>query len=118
MEHQGSIATVHRPRTMPSWFRKSAERAAGGLKTGIRQHWGVSVCLIGHSVRPGGTRTPNLLIRSQMLYPLSYGRANEVRIVQTTSATSGDNRRRRRARRTGGAIRRTLPIPAATAVLS
>src|SRR5699024_11382528 len=23
---------------------------------------------------PGGTRTPNLLIRSQMLYPLSYGR--------------------------------------------
>jgi hypothetical protein len=24
---------------------------------------------------PGGTRTPNLLIRSQMLYPLSYGRS-------------------------------------------
>ena len=23
---------------------------------------------------PGGTRTPNRLIRSQMLYPLSYGR--------------------------------------------
>ena len=23
---------------------------------------------------PGGIRTPNLLIRSQMLYPLSYGR--------------------------------------------
>ena len=23
---------------------------------------------------PGETRTPNLLIRSQMLYPLSYGR--------------------------------------------
>ena len=23
---------------------------------------------------PGGTRTPNLLIRSQKLYPLSYGR--------------------------------------------
>ncbi|MEN3305401.1 MAG: hypothetical protein V7603_1603, partial [Micromonosporaceae bacterium] len=23
---------------------------------------------------PEGTRTPNLLIRSQMLYPLSYGR--------------------------------------------
>src|SRR3954452_5328600 len=23
---------------------------------------------------PGGTRTPSLLIRSQMLYPLSYGR--------------------------------------------
>src|SRR5699024_1543494 len=26
------------------------------------------------SCAPGGTRTPNLLIRSQMLYPLSYGR--------------------------------------------
>ena len=24
---------------------------------------------------PGGIRTPNLLIRSQMLYPLSYGRS-------------------------------------------
>jgi hypothetical protein len=28
---------------------------------------------------PGGTRTPNLLIRSQMLYPLSYGRWAEGR---------------------------------------
>jgi hypothetical protein len=25
----------------------------------------------------GGTRTPNLLIRSQMLYPLSYERTNQ-----------------------------------------
>ena len=25
---------------------------------------------------PEGIRTPNLLIRSQMLYPLSYGRLN------------------------------------------
>ncbi len=29
---------------------------------------------------PGGIRTPNLLIRSQMLYPLSYGRLGGVRI--------------------------------------
>ncbi len=28
----------------------------------------------GFSCAPGGIRTPNLLIRSQMLYPLSYGR--------------------------------------------
>ena len=28
----------------------------------------------GVSGTPGGIRTPNLLIRSQMLYPLSYGR--------------------------------------------
>ena len=26
---------------------------------------------------PGGIRTPNLLIRSQMLYPLSYGRVGD-----------------------------------------
>ena len=26
---------------------------------------------------PEGIRTPNLLIRSQMLYPLSYGRSAE-----------------------------------------
>ncbi len=32
---------------------------------------------------PEGIRTPNLLIRSQMLYPLSYGRmaANDRRAV-------------------------------------
>ena len=28
----------------------------------------------GENGAPGGIRTPNLLIRSQMLYPLSYGR--------------------------------------------
>ena len=27
---------------------------------------------------PGGIRTPNLLIRSQMLYPLSYGRVGGI----------------------------------------
>jgi hypothetical protein len=31
--------------------------------------------MMGKSGAPGETRTPNLLIRSQMLYPLSYGRA-------------------------------------------
>jgi hypothetical protein len=29
------------------------------------------------SCAPGGTRTPNRLIRSQMLYPLRYGRSYE-----------------------------------------
>ena len=29
---------------------------------------------------PEGIRTPNLLIRSQMLYPLSYGRSDDLRI--------------------------------------
>ena len=31
--------------------------------------WAQTLCA------PEGTRTPNLLIRSQMLYPLSYGRS-------------------------------------------
>ena len=37
---------------------------------------------------PEGIRTPNLLIRSQMLYPLSYGRPSRVRATreQTTGA--------------------------------
>jgi hypothetical protein len=32
------------------------------------------ICLRFLSCAPGEIRTPNLLIRSQMLYPLSYGR--------------------------------------------
>jgi hypothetical protein len=34
---------------------------------------------------PGGSRTPNLLVRSQTLYPLSYGRSiiKHTGVVQT-----------------------------------
>ncbi len=32
---------------------------------------------------PGETRTPNLLIRSQMLYPLSYGAISKSLYTQT-----------------------------------
>ena len=39
----------------------------GKKKTPVSQGFGA----------PGGIRTPNLLIRSQMLYPLSYGRVAE-----------------------------------------
>jgi hypothetical protein len=35
---------------------------------------------------PEGTRTPNLLIRSQMLYPLSYGRSRRPVYTPTRSA--------------------------------
>ena len=41
---------------------------------------------------PEGIRTPNLLIRSQMLYPLSYGRmllARAHNVVQNTSRQAG-----------------------------
>jgi hypothetical protein len=36
---------------------------------------------------PGGIRTPNLLIRSQMLYPLSHGCGRLVRLFQPPSNT-------------------------------
>ena len=35
---------------------------------------------------PVGIRTPNLLIRSQMLYPLSYGRNGEKAILSCRRA--------------------------------
>ena len=39
----------------------------------------------------GGTRTPNLLIRSQMLYPLSYERTNQqYTAVRTLTVRAGD----------------------------
>ena len=37
----------------------------------------------------GGTRTPNLLIRSQMLYPLSYERWFPRSIEQPTRSPGG-----------------------------
>ena len=40
---------------------------------------------------PEGIRTPNLLIRSQMLYPLSYGRMSS--IVALTLVSSGGGER-------------------------
>jgi len=33
-------------------------------------------CCLNQQRAPEGIRTPNLLIRSQMLYPLSYGRGH------------------------------------------
>ncbi len=41
----------------------------------------------------GGTRTPSLLIRSQMLYPLSYERTNQqYTAVQTLTVRASDQR--------------------------
>jgi hypothetical protein len=36
---------------------------------------------------PEGIRTPNLLIRSQMLYPLSYGRPSRTTSNDVTGST-------------------------------
>ncbi|MDQ1609975.1 MAG: hypothetical protein QOE16_2707 [Microbacteriaceae bacterium] len=38
---------------------------------------------------PGGIRTPNLLIRSQMLYPLSYGRVGRAGLSPEHVGRSG-----------------------------
>ena len=41
---------------------------------------------------PGGIRTPNLLIRSQMLYPLSYGRSVEINVSSISDGAQGFER--------------------------
>jgi hypothetical protein len=50
--------------------------------------------MIGSGLWPGalgGTRTPNLLIRSQMLYPLSYERTiQQYTAVRPISLRAGD----------------------------
>jgi hypothetical protein len=65
-------------------------------------HWDVTVRwilkLFAHELDQrsalGGNRTPNLLIRSQMLYPLSYERSRVVRKLQRYRLTGGDRTRR------------------------
>ena len=47
-----------------------------------RHKGGVSICA------PGGIRTPNLLIRSQMLYPLSPGRIALCTLLNVTALDS------------------------------
>ena len=47
-----------------------------------RHKGGVSICA------PGGIRTPNLLIRSQMLYPLSHGRIALCTLLNITAFNS------------------------------
>jgi hypothetical protein len=39
---------------------------------------------------PEGIRTPNLLIRSQMLYPLSYGRMSSIVLDRRVSRRGGE----------------------------
>src|SRR5699024_8026652 len=53
---------------------------------------------------PGGIRTPNLLIRSQMLYPLSYGRVAALAsgLVEHSGWAAGTRNRRCVVRATRG----------------
>ena len=53
---------------------------------------------------PGGIRTPNLLIRSQMLYPLSYGRQTHRRTTHRCPP--------RTSAKTSRAVRRGASLPA------
>ncbi len=51
-----------------------------------RRHQGYSDVLQHHTSAPEGIRTPNLLIRSQMLYPLSYGRLLQLFVADGSAA--------------------------------
>ena len=69
----GTVQAVRRP-VAPSVAPTAAQNACRTemKKPPTLPFWlvgGFSLCCA-----PEGTRTPNLLIRSQMLYPLSYGR--------------------------------------------
>ena len=73
--------------------RESLERfAAGESGDGKYQLTGVScISLAAFPLKDGapeGIRTPNLLIRSQMLYPLSYGRSVQFLFTYVTDAVS------------------------------
>ena len=62
-------APTMRPRDFgrPKWKRnEQGPRTAFPLLRGLSS--------VSTQSAPGGIRTPNLLIRNQMLYPLSYGR--------------------------------------------
>jgi hypothetical protein len=63
----------------------------------LRFRWSEALCA------PGGIRTPNLLIRSQMLYPLSHGCGRLLRLPaaeqhrESVSAHAAPTNRERRA---------------------
>ena len=77
--HRSAHASPCRqPVGLPAWLPLAAAR--GGFKTMWHAHLHLLSAL-------GGIRTPNLLIRSQMLYPLSYERRNGPSL---RNALSGD----------------------------
>ena len=73
----------------------------GVIKDGRQNHEGPTGVSAGEAwwslsrtSAPEGTRTPNLLIRSQMLYPLSYGRSPREPTGPTTGTSVPDGRGR------------------------
>jgi hypothetical protein len=77
----------------------------------------VSFCL--NQSAPGGIRTPNLLIRSQMLYPLSYGRSRTAMIPASGDQAGRQTTCSRAAPRIGpppGRPRRPMSGPGRRAV--
>ena len=72
------IATHHIDPNRSYWRNqnKSPGRWPGQAVTDDTTH--VTHDATHHNGAPEGIRTPNLLIRSQMLYPLSYGRMSSV----------------------------------------
>ena len=67
-------ATRCHPQGRGQALSESKTPAADGVTAGRRGEPQGTKSPNGKNRAPGGIRTPNLLIRSQMLYPLSYGR--------------------------------------------
>jgi hypothetical protein len=58
-------------------MKANVQDCAVDLAAGVSDDAGREAAVLVRGGALGGTRTPNLLIRSQMLYPLSYERTNQ-----------------------------------------
>ena len=85
---EGGAAFEPRPRTTPC--RLPGATAPKRENPNPNYRFGLFRCPDTSQSAPEGIRTPNLLIRSQMLYPLSYGRR-----LQLFVADASQPRRRR-----------------------
>jgi hypothetical protein len=104
----GRPASAHQARRRCRVKGCETRRPAGSSREAAHRHPGkrplTRTFTVSTRCAPGGIRTPNLLIRSQMLYPLSYGRPASPRGPadddSTGAAPHRPNRRSARPRRT------------------
>ena len=84
--------------------RRRAAAAYQRVSPQPRFRWSGACPSVSTQSAPEGIRTPNLLIRSQMLYPLSYGRQTHRRTTH--------RRAPRTSAKTSRAVRRGASLPA------
>ena len=72
--------------------RRSPRSYLVDIRTGIRSMRASRLSSVSAGSAPGGSRTPNLLIRSQMLYPLSYRRRKATLPVTDFALTAANYR--------------------------